>query len=161
MKVEAIDYPEFATKPMYVTKSKIFREELSGGSVAHSCRIYVDCVCGCNDHTARIVFDKELRRSSEDPNKLCIVTNDVYFEFNVTKAIDPSSNEPLGYIKERTVLDRLFEPLNRVYKRWQAAWRLIRGKEVYFSSDILMDYDSARQMANSILETLKVMDEAR
>jgi hypothetical protein len=139
-----------------VTKSKIYRDSSMDGVIEHSCRIYVDCDCMSNKHMARVVVNKRIERSEKEPNKWYIVDDDVYVEFNATNNLYPVNDEPLPlqYGERWSIIKKLFV-------RVKAAIRLVLGQEVYFCSDILLNHDSARKLAEAIIETVDAMKDAK
>lgn len=137
---------------MEIVKSEIKREECSRSHVEFSRAIYVNCCCGDNRHVGRVMLAHTLNK--EDLS--FIVQDNVYLEFNVTKAIDPT---PEYLPNENTWQYYFLRPIHKQWNRLKAAWSLIRGKEVYFSSDILLEYSSADKLASAIKESIKVMKE--
>jgi len=145
---------------MDITKSKIHRKECGKDSVQHKRNIFIDCVCGSSDHIGRVVITRDLEQDKRKPEVWHNTDDSVYLEFNLTNALNPSSivdeNDP--FFRKLTGIDYLLMPFKRWWKRIHAAWHLIRGKEVYFSSDILMNHNSARSLATAIIETIDEME---
>lgn len=140
--------------PTRVTRSDLCCENLNNRFIRHSCKIYVDCVCSDIRHIGRVVIERELEKSknNQESNKWCITDDSVYLEFNATHCMDPDAENI--YYARMGVWETIMLPFKRLAKRWRGAWNLIRGKEVYFSSDILMDHASARKLAKLIIETI-------
>lgn len=118
--------------------------------------LYIPCDCSDLKHTARVRFSAELEKVKDKVddkgNKILylVVSDDVYFEFNATECIDPEHDfvmhfdSPWDYIKW---------PFMRYYRRICAAWKILRGKPVYFCSDVLMDTQAAKELAKNIIKT--------
>ena len=160
-KKKTLNFPTSSKDPVYVTKSELFRRQYKDDSVEHSRRIYIDCVCSSSEHMARVVIDRRIENNSKEPEKWYVVDNQVYLEFNVTHAIDPVDDKPFPLYQRLTSVEHLLAPFKRLLRRWEAAWQLLRGKEVYFCSDILMDHESARKLAEAIIETVDELKDAQ
>jgi len=119
--------------------------------------LYITCDCSDPKHMARVRFCKEIEKTPGKVNDKgekvfgVITCDDVYLEFNATECIDPSGeyasfhfDSPWDYIKW---------PFIRYYRRFKAAWSLVRGKPVYFCSDILMDTKTALELVEKIMRT--------
>ena len=154
-----------------ITESEVSKSIL-GKDILLEKKLYIECMCGSLDHVARVNFCRELVPDTQDKTeymqvndmimdkdgavKYQIVEDMISFEFNLTNRIEPSFTKTF-----KNKWDRFFFPLERFCNRVKGAVKLVLGRPVWFSTELLLDKESTEELANMLKKSLTDIDNVK
>ncbi|MBD3261060.1 MAG: hypothetical protein GF334_05160 [Candidatus Altiarchaeales archaeon] len=116
-------------------------------------KLYVECSCEHSQHIARVMLQMEVTHPN-DSDRAYVSSDDVFFEFNLTEALDPAYDTPFDCYVRQDPWEKMTRPFVRWYRRVKAALDLLRGKPVHFSTDLMLSFDGAQELAHRINEAV-------
>ena len=139
-----------------VTESEISKVVYGSNAIIEK-MLYIECACGSLVHMARVSFLRDiLIQDPKDTTKNMIKEDLVSFEFNLTSKIEPAYTKII-----KNNWDKFIVPFERFWNRVKGACKLLVGRPVWFSTDLLLDKESTEALANMLKKSLTDIDNVK